>query len=147
MDRIAIKAMRPGAKIPTRETEGSAGYDLAAYIDEAVTLQPGDRVLIPTGIAVAIPDSSCAVFIYARSSLGVKYGVIPSNCVGVIDSDYRGEIMVGLHNTFPEAYTIQPGDRIAQMVFQPIYTPLLHEVKELPDTHRGDGGFGSTGKD
>lgn len=146
MDKIEVKLVRKGAKLPVRSTVGSAGYDLFACTEEPITLFSGERTLISTGIAIALPDNRVAAFIYARSSLGVRHGIIPSNCVGVIDSDYRGEIMVGLHNTSKETYTIEPLERIAQMIIQPVFTPNLVVVEELEDTQRGDGGFGSTGR-
>lgn len=147
ISKIKIKKTRENAKLPTRGTKGSAGMDLYACIDSPVTLKHGELAIIPTGIAVALPDESCAAFIYARSGLGVKHGVCLSNGVGVIDSDYRGEISVGLCNVSSQDYTIMPFERIAQMVIAPVFLPEFEECDSLDETERGSGGFGSTGKD
>lgn len=144
--QVKIKKLREGAKLPTRGTAGSAGADLYACIDESVTINPGDLKLIPTGIAIALPDSSVVAYLYARSGLGVKHGICLSNGVGVIDSDYRGEVCVGLCNVSDMPYTIEPLERIAQMVISPVIIPELTECDELDETERGAGGFGSTGK-
>jgi dUTP pyrophosphatase len=136
----------PRAKIPLRATEGSAGYDLYALLDEPAVIRPGERVRIGTGIALSIPSPEFAVFVYARSGLATKQGIIPANCVGVIDSDYRGEILVTLTNMGKEPYTVTPFERIAQMILAPVCLPELREVAELDATGRGAGGFGSTGK-
>ncbi len=146
MGDFLIKRVRPGASIPTRATEGSAGYDLCACIDTPVKIAAGKTASIPTGNAIALPDSGCAAFVFARSGLGIKHGIAPANCVGVIDSDYRGELLVGLHNSSDTDYTINPGDRIAQLVILPVLTPEFTETDELPGSDRGAGGFGSTGK-
>ena len=143
---IKIKKLRENAKIPSRATNGSAGMDLYACIDEPITLAPGQLAIVPTGIAIALPDNSCAAFLYARSGLGVKHGICLSNGVGVIDSDYRGEICAGLCNVSDTPYTIEPDERVCQMVIAPVLTPDVVEVSELDDTDRGEGGFGSTGK-
>lgn len=143
---IKIKKLRENAKIPKRATAGSAGMDLYACIDEPITLAPGQLAIVPTGIAIALPDNSCAAFLYARSGLGVKHGICLSNGVGVIDSDYRGEICAGLCNVSDKPYTIEPDERVCQMVIAPVLTPNVVEVSELDDTDRGEGGFGSTGK-
>lgn len=143
---IKIKKLRENAKIPKRATSGSAGMDLYACIEEPITLAPGQLAIVPTGIAIALPDNSCAAFLYARSGLGVKHGICLSNGVGVIDSDYRGEICAGLCNVSDKPYTIEPDERVCQMVIAPILTPDVVEVSELDDTDRGEGGFGSTGK-
>ncbi len=142
---LKIKKVRPNAKIPKRATNGSAGMDLYACIDESITLNPGQLVMIPTGIAIELPDNTCAAFLYARSGLGVKHGVCLSNGVGVIDSDYRGEVCAGLCNVSDKPYTIEPDERVAQMVIAPVLTPDIVEVDDLSDTNRGKGGFGSTG--
>ena len=142
---LKIKRLRETAKLPTRGTPGSAGMDLYACIDEPITITPGDLKLIPTGIAVALPDNSCAAYLYARSGLGVKHGICLSNGVGVIDSDYRGEICVGLCNVSDKPYTVTTGERIAQMVISPVIIPHLIETDNLGDTERGSDGFGSTG--
>jgi dUTP pyrophosphatase len=146
MKSIKIKKVRPGARIPHRATPGSAGLDLSACLDEPFTLAPGERALIPTGIAAELPDENCAALIYARSGLAVKHGVALSNGVGVVDSDYRGELRVGLCNLGKEPYTIQPGERIAQLVVSPVLPLPVEEAGELAETGRGSGGFGSTGK-
>ncbi len=147
---LKIKALSPkiGKEIPlpSYATSGSAGLDLRACIDAPVAVAPGQRVTIPTGFAVALPDPGWVALIYARSGLAVKHGVTLSNCVGVIDSDYRGEIKVGLVNLGGKDYTIEPGERIAQMVITPVAQAKIEVVDELDDTGRGAGGFGSTGK-
>ena len=120
--------------------------DLHACIDESVVIPAGGRKLIPTGIAIALPSADYVALIFARSGLGVKFGVAPANCVGVIDSDYRGEIMVGLQNSGSEDYTVHPADRIAQLMITPVIQAEVSMVDELDETERGAGGFGSTGK-
>lgn len=146
MDYLHVKKLRPGAALPERATGWSAGYDLCACLDAPICLPARQRAMIPTGIAIGIEDPGVAGFVFGRSGLGVKRGICPSNAVGVIDADYRGEIMVGLTNHSDEDYTIQPGERIAQMVLLPVLTPVLLEVDELSETGRGAGGFGSTGR-
>ena len=147
--KLNVKALSPkiGTEIPFPfyATPGSAAMDLHACLDEAVTIPAGGRKLIPTGIAIALPDSGYVALIFARSGLGIKHGIAPANCVGVIDSDYRGEIMVGLQNSGDTDYTIQPADRIAQMMITPVLQANVQLVEELDDTVRGAGGFGSTG--
>ena len=147
---LKIKALSPkiGGEIPrpARATEGSAGLDLAACMDEPVTIAPRALVRIPTGIAIALPSPDYVALVFARSGLGIKHGVSLSNGVGVIDSDYRGEIAVGLTNLSDTPYTIQPGDRIAQLVVVPVARPELVWTEDLEDTGRGAGGFGSTGR-
>lgn len=143
---LKIRKLREGAKIPRRATEGAAGMDLYACIDESITLAPQQLVIVPTGIAIELPDNGCAAFLYARSGLGVKHGICLANGVGVIDSDYRGEVCAGLCNVSDKPYVIAPGERIAQMVIAPVFTPDVVEVSELSDTERGAGGFGSTGR-
>lgn len=142
---LKIKKVHENAKIPTRTTEGSAGMDLYACIDEPITLNGGDKAVIPTGIAIGLDDIHYGAFVYARSGLAIKHGIGLLNSVGVIDSDYRGEICVGVINQIDKPYTIQPFERIAQMVIQPVEIPELVEVERLDDTVRGAGGFGSTG--
>ena len=146
MDTFKIKKLRENAKIPFRATAGSAGMDLYACIDEPLTLGGGEKAVIPTGIAIELPSAELAAFVFARSGLAIKHGIGLLNSVGVIDSDYRGEVMVGVINQFRESYTIQPGERIAQMVIMPVSMMPVREVTELDDTVRGAGGFGSTGK-
>lgn len=143
--KVNIKKVRPEAMLPTRGTQGSAGSDLHACLQESLTLRPGERVVIPTGLAIEVPTGYGA-FLFARSGLGIKHGVVPSNCVGVIDADYRGEMMVGLVNQGNEAYTIEPQERIAQMVILPVEICEFCEVEELSATQREEGGFGSTGR-
>ena len=146
MDTLRIKKLNEKAVLPHRATSGSAGMDLCACLEEPVTVRPGALVMIPTGLAVALPHDDCAALIYARSGLAVKHGIALSNGVGVVDSDYRGEIKVGLCNLGEEPYTIQPGERIAQMIITPVLCPPVEEAAELDDTLRGEGGFGSTGQ-
>lgn len=134
------------ARTPKKATSGSAGADLCACIDSPITLEPGKRVLVPTGIAIALPESNYAAFIFARSGLGVKHGITLSNGVGVIDSDYRGELRVGLCNLGDEPYTIKCGERIAQLVVMKVENFSFSEVPSLDSTERGTGGFGSTGR-
>lgn len=143
---LKIKKLRENAKIPQRATNGSAGMDLYACIEKSVTLNPGQLAIIPTGIAVELPDNTCAAFLYARSGLGVKHGICLSNGVGVIDSDYRGEVCAGLCNVSDKPYVIEPFERVCQMVIAPVLTPDSVEVSELSDTARGEGGFGSSGR-
>ncbi len=145
-EQLKIKKLKENAKIPTRGTQGSAGLDLCACIDESITLNCGDTALIPTGIAIALPSADYGAFVFPRSGIAVKHGIGLLNSVGVIDSDYRGEIMVGVINQKRESYTIEPGERIAQMVIMPVSTMPVSEVEVLDDTERADGGFGSTGK-
>ena len=147
---LKIKAISPkiGNEIPLPfyATPGSAALDLHACLDKAVTIPAGGRRTIPTGLAIALPSPDYVALIYARSGLGIKHGVAPANCVGVIDSDYRGEIMVGLQNSGESDFTIQPGDRIAQLMVTPVVQAKIQMVDELDDTARGTGGFGSTGR-
>ena len=144
--QLKIKKLRDSARIPCRATDGAAGMDLYACLDEPLTLAPGQLAVVPTGIAIELPDNSCAAFLYARSGLGVKHGICLSNGVGVIDSDYRGEVCAGLCNVSDKPYVIEPGERVCQMVIAPVLLPEIAEVGELSDTDRGEGGFGSTGK-
>ena len=141
-----MKKLRPEAVLPTRGSAGAAGLDLYACLEAPVTLQPGALERIPTGIAIALPGPDTVGLIFGRSGLGVKHGMTLSNSVGVIDSDYRGELQVGLCNVGSEPYTIQPGERFAQLVVMPVFTPIPVEVQELDGTDRGEGGFGSTGR-
>lgn len=146
---LKLKAVSPklGKELPwpSRATEGSAGLDLAACIDRDVTIAPRQLVRIPTGVAIALPGPEYVALVFARSGLGIKHGIALSNGVGVIDSDYRGELQVGLTNLSDTPYTIRPGDRIAQLVVTPVVLPRVEIVEELEDTGRGTGGFGSTG--
>lgn len=144
--QVKVKRLNDNAVLPKRATEGSAGADLYACINEPVTIAPGELVKIPTGIAIELESNDLAAFLFARSGLGVKHGITLSNSVGVVDSDYRGEVCVGLCNVSNEPYTIQPNERIAQMVIMPVACADFIEAEELSDTVRGEGGFGSTGK-
>ena len=132
------------AVAPIYGTQFAAGADLRAVLDEPVIIEPGKTLLMHTGIAMEIPEGLVGL-VYARSGLAAKRGLAPANCVGVIDSDYRGEIMVALHNHSQEAQTIEHGERIAQMVIAPYVFANYTETESLTDTVRGEGGFGSTG--
>ena len=145
MDKINVKLLRAGAHMPTYGTEGAAGADLYACLEETLTILPGQTVPVPTGVAMEIPRG-CAGLDFARSSMGVKRDLAPANKVGVIDSDYRGELFVMLHNHGKEVRTVDPGERVAQLVIVPVFTPGFNQVDSLSDTVRGEGGFGSTGK-
>ena len=145
MDPIRVKKLSPTAILPTYGSAEAAGADLYAFLETDVTISPGQTVLIPTGLAMELPKGYAGL-IYARSGLGVKRGLAPANKVGVIDSDYRGEFMVALHNHGAVPQTIRHGDRIAQLLITPVITPGFTEVSTLSDTNRGIGGFGSTGK-
>lgn len=145
MNPIRVKVLRNGAKLPTYGSPEAAGADLYACLESAVTIRPGETAFIPTGIAMEVPKN-CAGLVYARSGLACKQGLAPANKVGVVDSDYRGEITVVLHNHGSVAQTVENGQRIAQMVITPVLTPPYEEAQELSDTNRGQGGFGSTGK-
>ena len=148
--KLKLKAVSPkiGRELPwpQRATAGSAGMDLSACIEEDIMIAPRQLVKIPTGIAIALPGPEYVALVYARSGLGIKHGIALSNGVGVIDSDYRGEIQVGLTNLSDMPYTIHPGDRIAQLAVMPVVQAELERVDSLDDTGRGTGGFGSTGK-
>lgn len=143
---VKVKKLKENAVVPKRATAGSAGADLYACIDEPVVIEPSQLVKIPTGIAIELQRADLGAFLFARSGLGVKYGITLSNGVGVVDSDYRGEICVGLCNVSDKPYTIQPGERVAQMVIMPVLLADFLEADELSDTQRGAGGFGSSGK-
>ncbi len=148
--KLNWKAVSPkiGTEIPAPyyASKGAAAMDLHACLDETVTIPAGKRVMIPTGIAIALPSADYVALIFARSGLGIKHGIAPANCVGVIDSDYRGEIKVGLQNHGEADFTIRPGDRIAQMAIMPVMQVEMTQVDDLDETERGAGGFGSTGK-
>lgn len=145
MSSIRVKKLSPNAILPTYGSAEAAGADLYACLEQPVTIQPGETAWIPTGLALEVPKG-CAGLIYARSSMGVKRGLAPANKVGVIDSDYRGEIRVVLLNHGKVPQTVEHGERVAQMLITPVLTPAYKEVAELDDTARGQGGFGSTGK-
>lgn len=146
MNTLKVKKLRENAKMIERATKGSAGMDLHACIDAPVTITPGEIKIIPTGLAIALENENFVAYIYARSGLAIKHGITLANCVGVVDSDYRGEVCVGLTNISKTAYTITPDERIAQLVIAPVCICDVLEVESLDDTERGEGGFGSTGK-
>ncbi|WP_026835594.1 dUTP diphosphatase [Eubacterium xylanophilum] len=143
--KVSFKKLDERAQVPTYGTEFAAGADLYACMDEAIVIKSGETAFVHTGIAMAIPVGVVGL-IYARSGLACKKGLAPANKVGVIDSDYRGEIMVALHNHSGVDIEVEPGERVAQMVMAPYYVADYTEVDELEDTERGAGGFGSTGK-
>lgn len=140
--KIKIKKLEPDAIIPTKGSDAAAGVDL--YAPRALAIHPGSNGVINTGLAIEIPDGYFGA-IFARSGMATRKGLRPANCVGVIDSDYRGEIIVVLHNDTDIIRPVQEGDRIAQLIILPYEKIEFSEVEELTDTHRGDGGFGSTG--
>jgi len=142
---IPVKILRAGAKLPSYGTAEAAGADLYACLEAPATIAPGETAFIPTGIAMEVP-LGCAGLIYARSGLACKRGLAPANKVGVVDSDYRGEITVVLHNHGSVSQIIENGERIAQMVITPVLTPAYEVAESLSDTVRNAGGFGSTGK-
>jgi dUTP pyrophosphatase len=144
MQKILIKKLHSDVNLPAYETSGSSGMDLQAYISEEIILKPGERKLIPTGLSVAIPEN-LEIQIRPRSGLAYKKGISVVNTPGTIDSDYRGEIKVLLINLGKEDFIIKKFERIAQMVVCPITKVVLSETNDLPDTIRGEGGFGSTG--
>ena len=143
--KIKIKKLTDTAKTPTRGSEHAAGYDLYADVKEDVQIKPHETVKIGTGLAMEVPDGYFGA-IFARSGLASKEGLRPANCVGVCDSDYRGEFIVAIHNDSEKTRTITAGERIAQLVVMPYLPVTFDEVTELTDTNRGEGGFGSTGK-
>lgn len=145
MNVIPVKKLKPNAILPTYGSAGAAGADLYACLDGTIEIAPGQTVFVPTGLAMEIPEGYAGLA-YARSGLACKQDLAPANKVGVIDSDYRGEFIIALHNHGREVRVINHGERIAQLVITPVYTPGFTEVSELSDTKRGVGGFGSTGK-
>jgi len=152
MHKIETKIMSPlmGSRIPlpTYATGGSAAMDLRACLDAPLTVQPGETVLIPSGIAISIHDRSMVALLVPRSGLGIKHGIVLANSVGVIDSDYQGEIGIGILNRGAAAYTVEPGERICQMLFIPVAQAELSIVAEFgQNSSRGAGGFGHTGRD
>ena len=142
---IKVKKLSPEAQLPHYGTEFSAGADLYALCPEPITLSPGETALIHTGLSLEIPQGYGG-FLYARSGLATKKGLAPANKVGVIDADYRGEVMVALHNHSSQGQTVENGERIAQLVIAPFLKADFREAAELEETLRGEGGFGSTGK-
>ena len=143
--KISVKKLRPDAVVPTSGSRYAAGYDLYACMDAPVTVAPHTTVKIGTGLSVAVPEGFFGA-VFARSGLAAKQGLRPANCVGVCDSDYRGEYIVAVHNDGDVPQTVSPGDRIAQLVILPFMAAEFEETDELPATERGAGGFGSTGK-
>lgn len=143
--KIEIKKLREGAVIPTRGSAAAAGYDLRACTGAPIVIAPGETAMVGTGLSIAVPEGYFGA-VFARSGLACKQGVRPANCVGVCDSDYRGEYMVALHNDSCVPCEIAPGDRIAQLVVMPFLELEFEEKDELSDTARGAGGFGSTGR-
>ena len=149
MTRIDYKILDPRIgttfPLPAYATTGSAGMDLRACLDEAITLFPNETSLIPTGLAIHIGDPSLAAVILPRSGLGHKHGIVLGNLVGLIDSDYQGQLMISCWNRGKEIFTMQPGERIAQLVFVPVVQVALQQVEEFDQSHRGEGGFGHSG--
>ena len=145
MDAVRVKILKTGAKLPTYGSAQAAGADLYACLTEALTIAPGQTAFVPTGISLEVPVG-CAGLIYARSGMACKRGLAPANKVGVVDSDYRGEIIVALHNHGSISQTVENGERVAQFVITPVLTPAYEQVEELSETLRDQGGFGSTGK-
>ena len=132
--------------LPEYATSGSAGMDLRACLDEAIPLNPGETTLIPTGIAIHIGDPSLAAVILPRSGLGHKHGIVLGNLVGLIDSDYQGQLFISCWNRGNDSFTIQPGERIAQLVFVPVVQVALQQVEDFNQSQRGAGGFGHSGR-
>lgn len=145
MEPICVKKLKENAILPTYGSAEAAGADLYACLDNSVVIAPGESAFIPTGLSMELPKGYAGL-IYARSGLACKKGLAPANKVGVIDSDYRGEFIVVLHNHSKESREVAHGERIAQLVITPVFTPGFTEVSELTDTMRSSGGFGSTGK-
>ena len=145
MESIRVKILREGAKLPIYGTAEAAGADLHACLEAPVTIAPGGSAFLPTGIALEVPKG-CAGLIYARSGMACKRGLAPANKVGVVDSDYRGEITVVLYNHGSQPQTVENGERIAQFIITPVLTPAYETAEDLTDTVRNTGGFGSTGK-
>ena len=142
---MRVKKLRENAIIPTYGSPDAAGADLYACLEADVTIEPGKTVFIPTGLAMEVPKGYAGL-IYARSSMGTKRGLAPANKVGVVDSDYRGEVMVALHNHGQQSQVVVNGERIAQLLVTPVLAPAFEECDDLTDTQRGTGGFGSTGR-
>lgn len=148
MKAIDIKILDPRMRefLPAHATGGSAGVDLRACLDEAIVLAPGQTVLVPTGLAIHIGDPAYAALILPRSGLGHKHGIVLGNLVGLIDSDYQGQLMVSVWNRGQKHFTIEPGERIAQMVFVPVVQAEFNLVEEFDGSERGEGGFGHSGR-
>ena len=150
MQKIQLKLLDPrlgdSIDLPDYATDGSAGLDLRACLEQDITLQPGETVLIPTGLAIHIDDSGLAAVLLPRSGLGHKHGIVLGNLVGLIDSDYQGQIFVSCWNRSQTAFEIKVGERIAQMVFVPVVQVGFEQVEEFSASERGTGGFGHTGR-
>lgn len=150
MQTIQLKIMDPRLgdefPLPAYATDGSAGVDLRAMVEGPLPLEPGQTRLVPTGVAVHIADRSLAAMLLPRSGLGHKHGIVLGNLVGLIDSDYQGQVMVSCWNRGDQGFTIEPGERLAQMVFVPVQQVAFEVVTEFADSQRGDGGFGHTGR-
>lgn len=145
MANIKVKKLNEFAKLPTRGSEYAAGYDLYAATNQILDIAPHSTIKVGTGLSFELPEGTFAA-IYARSGIATKRGLRPANCVGVIDSDYRGPVIVALHNDTDEMQSIEPGERIAQMILLPYIEMKFYETEELSDTSRGDSGFGASGK-
>ena len=145
MEKVAVKKLREGAILPSFGSEWAAGADLYACLEQDVTIAPGETTFVPTGLAMELPKGYAGL-IYARSGMACKRGLAPANKVGVIDSDYRGEFIVALHNHGAVSQTVSNGERIAQLVITPVLIPEYVEAESLSETDRGTGGFGSTGR-
>ncbi len=141
---VPVKKLRPDAQLPVYGSAYAAGADLRACMDAPITIDPGQTAMVPTGLTMEIPIGYAGL-VYARSGLAAKRGLAPANKVGVVDADYRGELMVALHNHSAQSQTIEPGERIAQLVITPFLTAQYEEAQTLSETVRGTGGFGSTG--
>ena len=142
---IQVRKLKANAQLPTRGSAYAAGYDLYACLDESITIAAGETVKVGTGLSIAVPEGYFGA-IFARSGLAAKEGLRPANCVGVADSDYRGEYIVALHNDSSVTRTVTPNERIAQLVIMPFLSVTFEEAALLDETERGTGGFGSTGK-
>ena len=142
---VKIQKLREGAKLPSYGSAFAAGADLSACLEAPIAILPGQTAMVPTGLAMELPEGTVGL-VYARSGLASKKGLAPANKVGVIDSDYRGEVMVALHNHSAQAAVVEPGERIAQLVIAPVLRAAFAETDALSDTVRGEGGFGSTGR-
>ena len=149
MRSIDLKILDPRVgdtiDLPHYATDGSAGLDMRAVIDEALTVEPGDTVLVPTGLAIHVADPALAAVLLPRSGLGHKHGLVLGNLTGLIDSDYQGQVFISCWNRGSKSYEIQPGERIAQMVFVPIEQVRFNVVEDFDDSKRGAGGFGHSG--
>lgn len=145
--KIVNQLIGSSIPLPQYATDGSAALDLRACLDQAMTVQPGETVTIPSGIAINIHDPNLVAILAPRSGLGIKHGIVLANTIGVIDSDYQGEIKIGVRNQGSEPYSIQPGERVCQMLFMPVVQATLRVMEEFSEeSSRGEGGFGHTGK-